>query len=380
MPQLNRWTLRDLPLAARLTVAVFLIAVGCGYGAAMVQVHFQDSRGGKLLPDGDDLVRKFHGDPTKQVSPLERLLLTPENEEVPFNGQGSMVRAFTDKSAEWKKALKGRPEAEVRKERDGERDAVLAWLHTGLSRADYDADKLPRPPGGQPITAEFLNEDGTVKIKTLFTERCVRCHQADGDDSKAAKFPLATYEQIKGYSKVDTGAMSLPALAQSTHTHLLAFAVLFCVTGLVFALSSYPAWLRVPLAPLVLTAQVFEIACWWLGRLDGEPGVICSRLVLVFGGLVGVGLAAQVVLGLFDLFGTVGKVVLVLLMIAAGCGVAVLKQQYVEPQLQKEAGVARSVSGESSAQRNALKNVSDSRAALNASWLCRLNSTNTPPE
>jgi hypothetical protein len=332
----NRFTLRDLPLAARLTVAVFQIAVACGYGAAMVQVHFQDSRGGQLLPTGDDLVRKFHGDPTRQVSPLERLLVTPEHEETPFNGQGSMFRAFTDKSTEWRKALKGRPEAEVRKERDGERDGVLAWVRTGLSRADYDADKLPRPPGDEPITAEFLNEDGSVKIKSLFTERCVRCHQPDGDDSKAAKFPLASYEQIKTYSKVDTGAMSLPALAQSTHTHLLAFAVLFAVTGLVFALSSYPAWLRVPLAPLVLTAQVFEIACWWLGRLDGEPGVLCSRLVLVFGGVVGIGLMAQVVLGLFDLFGAFGKLMLILLMIFAGAGLFVLKEKVFEPQLQRE--------------------------------------------
>src|SRR5438270_35276 len=167
----DRLTLRTLPLPTRLTLAVFLTAVGFGYGTALVQVHFQDSRGGQLLPTGDDLVRKFHGDATKLVCPLERLLRTPEHEETPFNGQGSMFRAFTDKSTEWRKAIKEKPEAEVRKERDGERDAVLAWLHAGLSRADYDADRLPRPPGGQPITPEFLNEDGTFKIKSLFTER-----------------------------------------------------------------------------------------------------------------------------------------------------------------------------------------------------------------
>src|SRR5438046_10723599 len=114
--------------------------------------------------------------------------------------------------------------------------------------------------------------------------------------------------------------MSLPALAQSTHTHLLAFAVLFCLTGLIFALTSYPAWLRVPLAPLVLVAQVGEIACWWLGRIDGPTGVFCAQMVLVMGGFVGMGLMAQIVLGLFDLFGATGRVVLILLLIAAGLG------------------------------------------------------------
>src|SRR6516162_5405313 len=128
-----RYTLRDLPFPARLTLAAFLTAVGFGYGTALVQVHFQDSRGGQVLPNGDDLVRKFHGDSSKLVSPLERLLRTPEQEEVPFNGQGSMFRAFTDKSTGWRQAIKERPEADVRKERDGERDAVLAWLHAGLS-------------------------------------------------------------------------------------------------------------------------------------------------------------------------------------------------------------------------------------------------------
>jgi hypothetical protein len=369
-----RWTLRDLPFAARLTLAVFLTAVGFGYGTALVQVHFQDSHNGELLPNGDELVRKFHGEPGRSVSPLERLIRTPDNPDAPFNGQGSMFRAFTDKSTGWKKAIKDAPEDEVRRERNGERDAMLAWLHSGLSKADYDADKLPRPPGEAPITKDFLNDDGTAKIKSLFTERCTRCHQTDGDDAKAAKFPMATYEQIKKYSKVDSGEMSLTSLAQSTHTHMLAFAVLFAMTGLVFAFSSYPAWLRVPLAPLVLASQVAEIACWWLGRLEGDVGVTCAKLVLVFAGAVGVGLMVQVVLGLFDLFGAFGRVVVVLLMIAAGAGIVVLKQRVIDAQLERE----RPAQEHQAEGQALLRNSNDFLAVSTASWLCRLNSTKTP--
>jgi uncharacterized membrane protein len=104
----------------------------------------------------------------------------------------------------------------------------------------------------------------------------------------------------------------------------------------VFALTSSPAWLRVPLAPAVLVAQVAEIACWWLARVDGPTGVLCARLVLVLGGLVGVGLMAQVILGLFDLFGALGKTVLVVLLVAVGLGAGVLKQQVIDPQLRRE--------------------------------------------
>ena len=44
----ERLTLRALPLAARLVLAVFLIAVGLGYGSALVQLHFQHASPGQL--------------------------------------------------------------------------------------------------------------------------------------------------------------------------------------------------------------------------------------------------------------------------------------------------------------------------------------------
>ena len=118
----------------------------------------------------------------------------------------------------------------------------------------------------RPLTAEFLNADGSIKIKSLFTERCVRCHAPDGDDSQAAKFPLDKFELVQEYATVEpnAGAMSLPALTQSTHAHLLTFAVLWAVTGLVIAFSSYPGWIRNWLAPIVLVAEVADVACWWL--------------------------------------------------------------------------------------------------------------------
>lgn len=337
-----RFTLRDLPLAARLTLAAFLIAVGLGYASALVQLHFQHATPGRALPGMDDVIRKFHGDPdaAHRVSTLQRLIETPGHENVPFTGSGSMARAFTTKSSDFTSETRKRSKAEVEREREGERLALLAFVKNGLNKEHFEADALPKPVElvEHPLTADFMNADGTVKIKAIFTERCVRCHQPDGDDTKAAKFPLDKWEQIQEYARIDatSGAMSLPALTQSTHAHLLTFAVLWAVTGLVIAFSSYPAWIRNWLAPIVLVAQVADIACWWLARLEGDIGVMFAMAIMVTGGIVGLGVALQIVLGLFDLFSAAGKTVLVILFLAAGVGGYVLMNKAVVPQLQKE--------------------------------------------
>src|SRR3989442_13761075 len=91
----SRTTLRDLPLAVRVTLAVFLLSVGAGYTSAIIQLHFQDASGGNLLPTGDDAARKFHGIPN--VSKLEQLITAPE--QLPFNGSGTMRPAFFDTAA-----------------------------------------------------------------------------------------------------------------------------------------------------------------------------------------------------------------------------------------------------------------------------------------
>jgi hypothetical protein len=338
----GRFTIRELPLAARLTLAAFLIAVGLGYGSALVQLHFQHASPGRALPSINDVVRKFHGDPHggPPVSMLERLIATPGHDHVPFTGSGSMAKAFTVRSSDFSREIRKRDRIDVEREREGERQVLLAWVRDGLKRDIFEADSMSRPAqlAEHPITPDFVNADGTIKIKALFTERCVRCHQADGDDAAATKYPLNTFEQIQQYAKIETsaGIMSLPALTQSTHTHLLSFAMLWAATGLIIAFSSYPGWVRIWLAPIVLIAQVADIACWWLARLDGDIGVMFAKSIVVTGGIVGVGVALQIVLGLFNLFGAAGRVVLIFLMLAGGYGGYVLNERVLKPQLATE--------------------------------------------
>lgn len=344
----RRFILRDLPFAARVTLAVFLFTVGLGYVSAMVQLHLQHAGPGSVLPTSADVVKHFHGVSGPAKSHLQLLLEADESQ--PFTGTGSMAAAFSKRSEGWARAIKDSAkeknvdepaaEAELRTERTAERLAVLAWLAADLPRGDYDADNFTLPEELQKQSLTAVYRDGhAVKIQSLIKGRCVRCHGKDGDDAKATNYPLETYEQIKKYGTPTTGAgrVSLEKLTQSTHAHLLSFAVLFTFTGLLFALTSYPRLLRLLLAPTVLLAQVADIACWWLARIDGTVGEQFAQAIPITGMIVGIGLALQIVLTLWHLFGAMGRLTLLMLFAAGGYGCWVAKEKVIDPYLQERA-------------------------------------------
>jgi hypothetical protein len=359
----SRFCLRDLSLPARVVLAAFLISVGVGYFSALVQLHFQVASPGELLPTVEDTTTAYHGD-VAQRSALERVLTADERK--PFNGKGSMRVAFFRESAGWEPALrkmakklesetKVKPdpdmvERELRKERELEIEGLLHWIRTGAKAAEYEADEIcfkvnevPDPLRGLRISNPFVdsaqNGDQTIHVKTIIKRRCVRCHTPTGDSS-AADAPLATYEEVHAYLRPEhRGGMGLARLAQTTHVHLLGFAMLYGLTGLLFALTSYPRWVRLSVAPLPLIAQLIDIGCWWLARVDPTY----AHLIAVTGGIVAAGLGIHIVFTTFSLFGRVGRGVLAILLIAAACGGYLLVDKVIGPYLnhEKALGVQR---------------------------------------
>jgi hypothetical protein len=334
-PTRARLRLRDLPLPARLVISAFLISVGLGYGAAMVQLKFQHAQKGNAFPTREDVVHQFYGPTGEKPRPKLEVLLEAD-EGLDFNGGGSMKPAFFAKSAGWegakkklaRKGRRGEPtkeqldqaEAELRTQRETERLAVLDWVRKGADKEAYQndnfcvSDSLLALPIDDAYVGETAADGGrTIKIKSIFNDRCVRCHKVGG--GKAEKYPLDSYEHLQKYLVVnESQAIPKETLIQSTHVHLLSFAMLYGLSGLIFAFTSFPGIIRLVIAPLPLVAQVVDVACWWLTRLDPRY----ADGIIIAGGVVGAGVGLHILLGLFDMYGKAGKALLFMVLIAVG--------------------------------------------------------------
>jgi hypothetical protein len=338
-----RFTLRTLGLPTRLTLAVFLVSVGVGYFSALVQLHFQHAGPGKLLPEPEDAVHVFHG--KANMSQMERLLVASEHQ--PFNGQGSMRAAFTKRSGGWEKELKRRTKAkdgdavaaekEVREERVGEIASLVLFIRGGCKKDDWDSMPLP-DDWKQPITEKYVTENAGKKfvlVGSIVEDRCARCHCAGGPG--AGQFPISGPEEFTEYTQIfDGSGMSLEKLAQTSHVHLLGFSMLYGLTGVLFSLTNYPKLMRFVIAPLPLLAQIVDISCWWLARLDP----IFAHGIVICGGIVALSLMLQIVLTLLHLFGVVGRIVLVLIAVGLASAFYFKIFPYVQQHLDRNRGVA----------------------------------------
>jgi len=343
-------SLRLLPIPARLVISVGLISVGLGYFSALIQLHFAGgAKAGEPLP-GKEEVRRTYG-PGEESHPVTRLEQLLEVTDGPFTGKGTMRPAFTTKSMSgenWQKKLDKLKEAKgddaVKKlldEREGERKAMIAWIRAGggqneESKKDYDDDVFPLPTNfSDPVTKEYLSDNGkAVKIQSLFRARCVDCHSSDGRSTDARKYDFDDIDKLKKYLKIEKvkGGMELSSLAQTTHVHLLAFSMLYTLTGLAFAFTGYPLWARAIIAPLPLIAQIVDISFWWIARFDKQ----LADVILITGGIVGASLLVQILLSLFDMYGKVGKMVVAGFVIIGALGMGTLHQTVIGPYLKIE--------------------------------------------
>jgi hypothetical protein len=355
------YTLRALPLPVKVVASVFLLTVGVGYTAALVQLHMQDAKSGKPMPTVEDVILKYTGKkkfdpnaaPAAPVSRLESLVVNP----IVTINSGSMSAAFTkDDRAKgdlkFSTLIKGKtPEQvkEIEEQRKGEQTAFKLWINApeDVRKAAYAADKFVPPAGQAPkaLTSAFKDGDA-IKIKSIIDNRCVTCHSKGGEK---AGIPLDTYDGLAKHISIEVSApatddwvkveepISLTKLTQSTHAHLLSFAMLFSLTGVIFAFSSYPTSVRCILGPWVVLAVFADVSLWWLARLCDQWGPYFAMGIIATGGAAGLGLGAQIVLSLFNMYGPKGKVVVALLFLLAGAMGWLVIVNKIKPGLDEKA-------------------------------------------
>ena len=153
----------------------------------------------------------------------------------------------------------------------GERAQILAWVHEGA--------KVP----------------AFAQVEPIFKSRCLACHSPEVNANLP---PLTSVENIQKLVQPDNGP-GIVQLARVSHIHLFGISIIFLLTGAIFALSETPVWLRVSLVVLPYLSIILDIGSWWATKYF-DP--LFAWIVIGGGGLMGVALAAQILIPLWQMW------------------------------------------------------------------------------
>ena len=230
-------SLRTLPLVFRALFSCFLIVIGIGYLMALTLLFLVDVRPHEQ--QGMSLVQAidatYHGQP--KVSELEAAL------------KGPMTTMLSQ----------------------GQRSRILNWIHNGGRSRDYD------------------------QVAPIFQKQCISCHSPS---SGIPIPPLTSYMKIRKVLGTDVG-LTTAQLARVSHVHLFGISIIFLLTGVMFALSDIPVWMRVLLVSIPYLSIIMDIGSWW-GTKYLDPTF--AYVVVVGGVLMGGALAAQIFVSLWQMW------------------------------------------------------------------------------
>jgi hypothetical protein len=230
-------TLRRLPLTFRALFSCFLIVIGIGYLTALSLLFLVDIRPNEGAGKSvvEDISEQYHGVP--RSTRLETALRGPMS-----------TMASPD-----------------------ERNRIYRWIHAGATEKGYAA------------------------VAPIFKTECVLCHNPQNNHSIP---PLTSYEEVKKLVKTNTGE-NIVELARVSHIHLFGISLIFMVTGVIFALSEMPVWVRVTLVIIPYLTIIMDIGSWWLTKYL-DPAF--AYVVLIGGAGMGMALAAQILIPLWEMW------------------------------------------------------------------------------
>jgi hypothetical protein len=136
--------------------------------------------------------------------------------------------------------------------------------------------------------------NGYEKMKPIFEKNCVACHSTK---SGLPVPPLTTFEEVLKVTQVDTGA-SISQLARVSHIHLFGIGIIFLLTGAIFALSGVSEKLRLTIIILPYVTIWADIGAWWITKY--QP--VFAYVVLIGGGFMGLALALQILISLWEMW------------------------------------------------------------------------------
>lgn len=141
---------------------------------------------------------------------------------------------------------------------------------------------------------EGTKEENFAKVQQTFLSNCASCHSEEAGLSLP---PLTTYEEVAVYADIDLG-QSIKSLARVSHIHLFGISFIFLHTGIIFGLSKTRKWLRLTIVTLPFLAIWIDIFSWWFTKY--QP--FFAYTVIIGGALMGMALAAQIVISLYEMW------------------------------------------------------------------------------
>ena len=291
----RRWKLRNLDVPQKLLVGVIVGTVLGGYLAALVNVFAQHANAdGKSKIEIEQFISTYKRDGFfALVDNIQQSLgMDDVIRHYHGTGGGTLLQVALDttmKTMIEEKIVQDQGRTpESLKQAEALRQMLIKWslLPEDLRKTTYEEGSPVDDDGIAILDAiKQANPDKATVVKDTFQAYCVGCHSPNG---KARQYSLVDLSSVSKYCVVHTG-VSAKALALTTHVHLLGFSVLFAMTGFLFSLTEFPWAVRLVFVPLTLTAQLVEIACWWLAKVD----VFYAKMIFYLGPLVGLGLLIQ---------------------------------------------------------------------------------------
>ena len=152
-----------------------------------------------------------------------------------------------------------------------ERNKIVDWLKSGETRPQFKKTILP-----------ILQKD------------CLQCHSP----KSGLTIPnLTSYQNVMKVAQVDKGT-SIATLVKLSHIHLFGIALLLLSVGMIFRHSELHSWLKNSITITPFVAVFVDILAWYLTKWDP----VYSYTVVVAGALLGLALAVQILLPLWQMW------------------------------------------------------------------------------
>jgi hypothetical protein len=147
---------------------------------------------------------------------------------------------------------------------------VIEWIRKGATETDF------------------------ASVRPIFLGNCAACHSKESGLSLP---PLTTFDEVSLYTSVDMGE-SVKRLVRVSHIHLFGISFIFMLTGGIFVLSEVKSWWRALWVAMPFVAIWIDIGSWWFTKFSP----VFAYTVIIGGVLMGLSLAAQILLSLSEMW------------------------------------------------------------------------------